>query len=622
MPVNNAAFDAMKEKLTLFDPVSFCEHKLTLEGKPFRLTKNGYKPFADIYRYIAIKALEKHAKPVVIVKGRQVGATTMASALEMYFMGCGLFGNGSHPAVRIIHAFPQLDLAFAYSKTKLNPMVSGSLLTDVGTKKSGPKTKSYMETLLDPTSPTNNSLQFKQFVGGNHMWIESTGDNADRLRGRSADIIFFDECQDIPAAAIGNASKILSKAAYGPEGDGVKVFFGTPKQRGSEFFEMWNRSSQQYYHLRCEECSEYFPLYTPGTDDWEKTWVRDKIVQCPKCNHMQDKVQAAENGKWVPLKNPDECDFVGFHMSQLFIPDFTKEKIIGEKPGNHPVNSERVYQNEVLGEFFSGESGIITPEQLREKCGDMRKFAAGIAPGQETMVIAGIDIGAKSDMEQLLDTDKQRAVGQSFSCIVVMSLSGPNQLSIQYATKFKRNDFASKKSLIDEVMRRYSVQLAVCDIGYSNDFTEIMQNEYGDRFLASQAVSKITDHVKYNQDIFPKGITFERDFYVGELYEQMKKGNIRFPYGDYEKLMWLVQHCTSMEIKPTLSRSGDVTPHYVKGSTPNDGFMALLNGYLAYKFLLTRGFTVKNPLLFNNPFGGKSPRQQVPVISGFVPRMK
>ena len=70
--------------------MAFCEANLTLEGEPFTLSGNGYKPFADIYRYIGIKALEPTAKPVIMVKGRQVGATTMASALEMYFMGSGI----------------------------------------------------------------------------------------------------------------------------------------------------------------------------------------------------------------------------------------------------------------------------------------------------------------------------------------------------------------------------------------------------------------------------------------------------------------------------------------------------------------------------------------------------
>src|ERR1019366_86497 len=94
---NMALFSKLKRQLQMLDPVAFVEANLTLDGKPFRLHNNGYRPFADIYRYIGIKALEPNAKPVIMVKGRQVGATTMASALEMYLMGSGIFGNGINP---------------------------------------------------------------------------------------------------------------------------------------------------------------------------------------------------------------------------------------------------------------------------------------------------------------------------------------------------------------------------------------------------------------------------------------------------------------------------------------------------------------------------------------------
>lgn len=620
MVKNKELFNNFKSNILNLDPVAFGEKYLTLDGEPFRLTNNGYKAFADVYRYIAIKALEPSSKPVIIVKGRQVGATTMASVLEMYFMGCGLFGANGRPPIRIIHAFPQLDLAYAYAKTKLNPMIVNS--APIEQTKRGVRAKSYMQSLLDPTSTSNDSLNLKQFVGGNHMWIESTGDTADRLRGRTADIILYDECQDIPATAIGNASKMLTQAKYGQQNSGVQVFFGTPKQRGSEFFQMWNKSSQQYFHLFCEKCEKLFPLYTAGTDDWEKIWIHGKVVKCPHCQHEQNKVKAAENGKWVATKDPDECDFVGFHLSQLYIPTFDKEKVISEKPENSTINTERVYQNEVLGEFFTGDTSIISAEDIREKCGDMRKMRREIAPGSEQLVVMGIDIGAKADMEQLADSDKVKRQGQSFSCLVVASLKGPNQLNIEYASKFKRNDFASKKEFVDHIMRLYSVNIAVCDIGYTNDFSEIMQNEYNDRFLVSQATSKINEKIKYNKDMFPKSIVFERDFHISEVYEQMKKGNIRFPFGSYEQINWLVQHCTSMEIKPTVSRSGEVSPHYVKGSIPNDGFMALMNAYLAYKYFITKGFTIKNPLLFTNPFDNRAPKQKIPAVLGTVPRMR
>lgn len=598
-------FNKLKKDLLNIDPVAFAENYLTLDGKPFRLHNNGYKPFADIYRYIGIKALEPNAKPVIMVKGRQVGATTMASALEMYFMGSGIFGTAEKPPMRIIHTFPQLELAAAYSKTKLNQMIMSAVPADAQDKPKAGKAKSYMQVLLDQSTATNDSLHFKQFVGGNHLWVESTGLDADRIMGRSADLLFFDEVQKTTDQAIGNALKILTTAKYGRPSKGVQIYFGTPRRKGSGFHKMWQASSQQYYYLGCENCKEHFPLYTPGSDDWQKIWLHGFIVKCTHCGHEQDKRQAAERGKWVAVKDAadEDCLMVGFHINQLYMPLFTKEDIINEMPGIHPINTERVFQNEVLGEFFQGDASPITPEEIREFCADIgRKFSARLETSKTDIIVLGIDYGARADLEQLANPDKIKASGQSYSTAVILHASGPGILSVEFATKFKRNDIDSKKGIIDQLMRQYSIQLAIGDIGYSNDFSALMHTAHGDRYLVSRAHNKVNGHVKYSADAFPKEIVFERDYYIGELYEQMKKGMIRFPYGDYEKIGWLIEHCASMEIKPSISRGGDPSVHYIKGSTPNDGFMALLNAYIAYKFLITAGFTNNNPILQQQNF--------------------
>lgn len=611
-------FHKLRKSLLNLDPVAFCENYLTLEGEKFSLTGNGYKPFADIYRYVGLKALDKDAKPIAIVKGRQVGGTTMAAALEMYFMGSGLFGVINRPPIRVIHAFPQLEAAAAYSKTKLNPMIGSSLSLE--SDKKNVKVKSYMQNLLDTTTATNDSLHFKQFLGGNHLWIESTGLDANRLRGRSADVIFFDEVQDIPQEAINNATKMLAQSKYGPNNFGVQVYFGTPKKKGSTFNKIWTASSQQYYYLGCEKCSKYFPLYTPGSDEWEKIWLHTHIVKCTQCGHEQDKRAAAERGKWISTKDQAECDYVGFHINQLYMPNLTKEDVIKQKPGIHPTNTERAWQNEILGEFFQGDASPITPEEIRDKCGDFeRKLRARIIPGEEYMVVAGIDYGARADLEQLADPEKSKGRGQSYSTAVVLALKGPNLLSVEFATKFVRNDIDSKKSIIDQIMRQYSVKLAIGDIGFSQDFSTIMHTAYGDRYLVSRAHNKVNGNVKFNSDAFPKEIIFERDHYIGELFEMMKAGNIRFPLGSFEKIGWLINHCASMEIKPTISKYGDPTMHYVKGSTPNDGFMALLNAYIAYRFLITSGFNNNNPT-FNFNKNNKKQVEKPLALTGYISR--
>jgi len=769
-------FFDIKNSLLKLDPVAFVEKYLTLDGKPFRINGNGYKPFSHIYRYIGIKALEKNSKPVILVKGRQTGGTTMAAALEMYFMASGIFGNGSNPPARVIHAFPQLEMAAAYSKTKLNPMIIDSIDATGPEKNKNGKSKSYIQALLDTSSDTNNSLHFKQFVGGNHLWIESTGLNADRLRGRTSDVIFFDECfpydqniqtetgnipigmlydlfskgkslpkvltfneddqyfeykeitnawkrderelfklkcedreilctgnhrflttdgwrkvedmrpgdviktstsdssqaifnssnkptknglisvkgviktdkkeivydlevkdnhnfivtsnqdeedqvgliahncQDISGTAISNATKMLTTAKYGKVGDGVQVYFGTPKKKGSDYFKMWNASSQQYYHLGCEKCKQFFPLYTPESDDWEKIWLYGFIVKCTHCGHEQDKRPAAERGKWVATKSEEDCPIIGFHINQLYMPDFTKEKILSEKPGIHPVATERSYRNEVLGEFFQGDSSPISPEEIRELCGDVeRKMRASIRMEEDLIVTMGIDYGLKSNLEEMVDVNKSTVQGQSYSTAVILTARGPQLLSIEFCTKFKRNDEESKKTLIDQLMRQYSVKLAIGDIGFSQEFSEKLHIAYGDRYLVSRAQGTVNGHIKYLKEVFPKEIVFQKNFYYTELIEQLKGGRIRFPLGDYEKIAWLIQHCSNNDIKPSLSRNGDPTIQYIK-SGPNDGFAALLNAYIAYKFIVSNGLTLNNAFTVH----GETPKPL--IVGGYVKR--
>jgi hypothetical protein len=74
------------------------------------------------------------------------------------------------------------------------------------------------------------------------------------------------------------------------------------------------------------------------------------------------------------------------------------------------------------------------------------------------------------------------------------------------------------------------------------------------------------------------------------MFNIMKKGLIRFPFNDWERIAWLIKHCTSMEVKTTFNAVNEPVRRFVKGSDPNDGFMALLNAYLAYKYYISGGF--------------------------------
>lgn len=612
MTDSNNIFNTFKTNIANIDPIYFIENNLVLEGEQFKLNGNGYKPFVEIYRHIGVSALKEDSKPIILVKGRQVGATTMASALELYFMASGLFGTAGRSPMRIIHAFPTLIHVFTYAKTKLNPLIRSA---NPHPELVRGKRISCIEAKLDKSSESSDSLQYKQFDGGNFLRIESTGLDADRLRGGTVDAILYDEVQDTPKLAIQNANKLLTAAKYGSRRGGLQVYFGTPKQRSSHYYEMWSRSSQQYYYLGCEKCEEHFPLYTPGSDEWEKIWLYEYIVKCPHCNHMQDKREAAERGKWVATKPIDECEMTGYHINQMYNPKMKREDMEYEKPENHPINTERAWKNEVLGEFFSGEMGPMSPEQIEDKCADRgRKMSSGISSKEGKKVFIGFDWGKKSDADAVGSAEAKKSGGQSYSTCVVLVEDG-HQLKIEFATIIKKSDFNYLKDFVDEMIRKYSATQVVGDIGYAHHLFEEMQHKHGDLFLASRLVSKVNGYTRFNDQTFPKEIQAEREHYIEELYNVMKRGMIRFPWGDWEKISWLIKHCCSMEIKTTLNSVHEPVRRYIKGDGPNDGFMALLNAYIAYKHHATGGFS-DNKGGLSDPNSGK---KKVMAITGYCP---
>src|SRR5690606_24968196 len=99
----------------------------------------------------------------------------------------------------------------------------------------------------------------------------------------------------------------------------------------------------------------------------------------------------------------------------------------------------------------------------------------------------------------------------------------------------------------------------------------------------------------------------------------LKEGRIKFPGGSLHRIEWLIDHCASMDIKVTKDKSGEPIKKYVKGSGASDGLMALLNAYLAWKFDVTQGFSITNPLHMKYELAKEA--RPVQAVIGYIPRM-
>ena len=559
------SFDQIKSSFLDFDPAFFIENNLTIDGSEFKIIGNGWKFMVDVYRYIGLQATQKVGKPVVIKKGRQVGATMMAAAIDLFFTNSGLFHK---PPIRVLHAFPSLGQVKKFSQDKLEGFVR--------TSKNGFISKNKLE------GNSVDNLTMKQFKSGT-LWVDSIGEDGDRIRGMTVDAIFFDEVQDMYATAIGNATKTLTAAKYGPVGQGVQVYFGTPKEKNSYFSSLWDMSDQRYYHLGCKNCKETFPFYLPDDKRWMDIWVSGHTIRCPLCACEQHKIEAIERGKWVPSRNPDECKLVGFHINQLYIPYFTKENILNLMPENNPLQTERIFKNEVVGEFFSGAGLPITRAEIYEKCRDAdRAFSRSINPREKSSYL-GVDWGGKDD-------GSDSNVGQSYSCVVILSALPDGTLLVEHAHKLRKQDFDYKKETIHEMYKRFGVKQGLSDWFFGQDVVHDLQRHYGSKFLGAQGSGNLLKPLKFREDELI--VSYNKDMMVEEIFDLFRKGKIRFPWKSFEYIEWLIDHCTSME-SSIRTIGGQPVKTYIKGPSPNDGLMALMYAYMAYKFDATKGFSIK-----------------------------
>ncbi len=582
-------FSEIKNELLKVDPVAFTENYLKLDGKPFKVSGNGWKFMSDIYRYIALKAVHPDGKPIVVVKGRQVGATVMAGALDLYFTASGLFGTGSNPPISVLHCFPNLSHTQRFSQSKLDTLINTSTNDYINQQKLGYNSKTKRVSSAQP-----DNMTLKRFKGGCNLWIESLGSDGDRIRGMSCDAVFYDEVQDMTPAAIGVALQVLTAAKYGHPGSGIQVYFGTPKAKGS-YFEvgLWNQTDKRYYFLGCtnKECKHYFMLSTPGTDEWKKIWLFDQTIKCPKCGNEEDKRVLVENGKWIATEPQDRAGnnkkFVGYHISQLYVPHLDKNHILNQHPENNKASSERIYYNEALGEFYSGNDMPITRDEIYEKCRDPQRLFSRTINANEKKTWMGVDWGGKVDNEN-------QSAGQSYSCVVVLSADSTGVLSVEFAYRMKSTDFQNNMDFIKTMYKNYNLSLTVADYGYGHHLCNELQKIYGDKFLSAWASGNIKKNVTYDKDMLQ--LKWNKDYFIEELYDLMRKGKIKFPWKSFENIDWLIDHITSMEVAHTM-QNGMPKKTYKKGSSPNDGFMALIHAYLAYKFEMSRGFSVN----LNNP---------------------
>jgi len=543
------AIRELTNSITDLDPISFAENHFTVNTQPLKLRGCGRDYLHEIYHTIAFDSMKRGSPRIIWKKGRKVEASTSAIILGCYFLASGLFKH-----ITILHVFPLVGQGNAFSNDNWDKLIR-TAKDDFITKQKDLE--------------GDWTVGHKKFRDFNQLYITGLSGNADRLRFIATDVILFDEIQDSERDGIEVATESFGRSNYqGWFG------FGTPKEKGSLFERYWEDSDQRFYHVKCIYCDNYFVVSL-------ENFITGEFIKCPKCNKLQDKKFAVFGGKWVPTKSSKY--YRGYHLDQLLVPGVTREEI--EMKRDSTITTPRQFANDVLGEFYS--SSVIAPgiaEIVKKNADITEKFSEICRPPKMTFM--GIDWGGRS-----ATYDKG-----SYTVVVIISVTPEGKFKIEFAHAFSIDSRALQLKDINRWIREFNSQEVVPDAGWGFSEIQDLQESWFDRIKPCNTLGNTfggTRDISYKWDKEMGVISANKHLVLEEVLEGFKRGKWIFPYAQPEKIDWLVEHCTNIEISVRNQGGRIVREINKKEGKQNDGLMALMYAYIAARFKQTRGFDPK-----------------------------
>ena len=315
-----------QEKTIRVSRARLLEKIVFIDGKPINFVDYPYQ--RDVYNSTAPRILFKTS--------RQVGKSVYDANLVI---SDGILT----PFFKALYVAPERTQTSRFSATKLSKIINYSPL--------------IREKFLGGGDTDNVFL--KIFSNGSEIHLSYACDDADRIRGITADRILLDEVQDIELSNVLPVIKeVSSDSDYGYE-----TYTGTPKSMENGIEWLWQKSTQAEWMMKCSGCNKYNYIDSPKS-------IGKHGPICVKCGKQ---LNAAE-GFWHELNPSTEDNPVrikGFHVSQPILPKNAKnqdrwDRII-DKLENYP---ETRFKNEVLGVSDSSGSRMITLEDLKAMCQD------------------------------------------------------------------------------------------------------------------------------------------------------------------------------------------------------------------------------------------------------------
>lgn len=421
---------------------------------------------------------------------------------------------------------------------------------------SSPLVKKYF---TDSSSKKN--VHEKSLNNGSKIYLsyaELEGD-ADRVRGISADALYWDEIQEVSFDALPVVEETISASNYG-----FKRFTGTSKTLNNTLEYMFRDSSQCHWVVRCTHCRHYnIPL------DFEiclQMCSQDFGPCCAKCKKPID----MKTGEWIAGR-PKMTHNIGFSIPQFIIPFRNSPKKWSElryKVEKYPVGK---LANEVFG-LPIGIGGRILSESEAMACCNSERAQWETGWNQDLRGITSVVIGVDWSVT---------ASEKSFTVITVLGYDFTGKCYLLHSERVNGTDILEQVRRVENLYRQFNAQAIGSDRGVGILQCQLLQQVLGSDHVFP--VNYVNSKVPLRYDAAGQFYAADRTQCMDTIFMKMKIGKNKFECPSWSLTcspFW--QDCLSIYEEETLAGKR-VFRH--DEDVPDDSFHSVVFGNAAFMII-------------------------------------
>ena len=469
MNFDSINFNHLEQTLLKNDLWYWTNQSRYLKGEPWDFGPRTY--LKELYR--------DRARDKIVVKGRQV-------EMSEYSVNVALHFATTNPNTTTLYTFPSSDLCATFGNKRIKEAIQQS-----------PKLEGQ---LIDD----GNALT-KMFKNRSYLYLRTSYGGGDKARSIDADMLICDEYQDFDMRSTSDVPARDVLMSNLDHSSFKNTFtFGTPKLRDAHFEHLWMSSSMKQWNVVCDECKLHQQLSLSNVINWDRAYERDvfDIVYygCVKCKTELDRY----SGYWKSTsREGTNFELSGYHISQLMVPWKTAGDILRAHGTKHiKGKSTRAFQNEVLGNFYSGSDQPFN-EAVLELCYDT---TLSLEDACYEPTYLGVDWGDTSTV-----------------AIIKYDVES-DYVTLVNAFKFNDPDIMVHAQKIAELAQRYQVSNMVMDFGYGKAPNTDLIRRYPQRAWAC-IYSHSKEATLFKWDAKKAQVAVDREATINLLVDRFEKGH-------------------------------------------------------------------------------------------------